>query len=195
MKWLAVVAGVGVASAAGALEPASPPAPEAPSPAAPALPRYALSLELPALLSTGLEVDGERFFADRRWSAVVALGGAWSFGAGDYTSQTYNVGGELRFWLNALRLPFMKRQGGPFAAVRADLAVNRMLDHRTGQAFVTLEAEGIGSLGYRLVFFDCLELTHWVGGSLTSSLTTQPRVVWGVPLWGWVFDVTLGYLF
>ena len=183
MKWVLLLGAVLAASAAVAQEDL------------PALPRYGLSLELPAFLSTGVEIDGERFFDNRHWSALAAVGGQWSFGSGDYTSQTYNVGGELRFWLNMLRFPFMKDIGGPFAAVRGDLALNRLLDHGTGNAFVSLQAQGTASIGYRLVFLHRIELTHWVGLSLTSNMTTQPQVVWGVPLGGWVFDLTLGYLF
>jgi hypothetical protein len=154
----------------------------------------AISLEVPALLSAGIELDGERFFAHHRWSLTFAVGGQWASG-GDYSAQTYATGIEGRLWLNRLRLWFMPHLGGPYAGLRADVALSELLDHRISAATTGLAVAGSLTVGYRLVFFDRVEATPSVGVSLTSDVGTVPSVVFGVPLFAWHFGGTLGYLF
>ena len=170
------------------------PAASAPSASSEAVPLNAISVEIPALLSAGVELDGERYFANHRFSLTVALGGQWA-GGGDYSSQTYSTGLEARVWLNRLRLWFMPKLGGPYAGARVDLAVNRLLDRENGAALTSYAAVGSATIGYRLVFFNRVEATSSAGVSLTTNVDTVPSFVVGVPLFAWHFTGTLGYLF
>jgi hypothetical protein len=154
----------------------------------------AISIEVPALLSGGIELDGERFFAHHRWSLTLAVGGQWA-GGGDYSSQTYATGVEGRLWLNRLRLWFMPHLGGPYAGLRADLAINQLLNRQSNASITSPAVAGSLTVGYRLVFFDRIEATPSAGVSLTSDVGTVPSVVFGVPLFAWHFGGTLGYLF
>jgi hypothetical protein len=185
-RWAVAVAAVLTAlpAVAGAQEsPSASPVPTVAAEPEP-LPAVIVSIPVMALSSNALAVQAERpLFAHA--SAVAAAG--WRDGAdGTYSSNTFALGAELRFWLK--RLP-----RGLFAGPRLESSIVRM--SRDGDSLGTAVeiTEGL-VFGYRLVLFDRAELSAILGYGLRHDLPTQgvPASTRATPLVGftvgWVFD-------
>lgn len=150
----------------------------------PPLPALIVSVPIMALSSNGLAVQAERpLFAHA--SAVAALG--WRDGAdGTYDSNTFAVGGELRFWLS-------RQPRGLFAGPRLESAIVHVRRDGDGLGTAVEITEGL-ILGYRLVVLDRVELSVLLGYGLRHDLPTQgiPASTRATPLLGltagWVFD-------
>jgi hypothetical protein len=185
-RWAVAIAAVLTAlpAVAGAQEsPSASPVPTVAAEPEP-LPAVIVSIPVMALSSNALAVQAERpLFAHA--SAVAAAG--WRDGAdGTYSSNTFALGAELRFWLK--RLP-----RGLFAGPRLESSIVRM--SRDGDSLGTAVeiTEGL-VFGYRLVLFDRAELSAILGYGLRHDLPTQgvPASTRATPLVGftvgWVFD-------
>jgi hypothetical protein len=148
------------------------------------LPTLIVSIPVMALSSNALAVQAERPLFPHA-SVVAAVG--WRDGAdGTYSSNTFGLGAELRFWLE--RLP-----KGLFAGPRIESSIVRLT--RDGDSLGTAVeiTEGL-VFGYRLVLFDRAELSAILGYGLRHDLPTQgvPASTRATPLLGvtvgWVFD-------
>ncbi len=160
--------------------------------AAPEPPREAISLELPGLFSGGFEMNAEHRFS-RHFSALVALGTRTSL-AGDFRSAGFAGGVGARFWLDRLVFESMRGVGGPVATLRADaqwVEVWRLGEsHKLDEAVAQLSLR----LGYRLVFFEHVELTFEIGPGASFMLDASPFIA-GRPRTDVVYGLTGGYLF
>jgi hypothetical protein len=151
-----------------------------------------ISLEIPGLFSGAFEMNAERRF-DRHFSALVALGTRTSL-QGDFRSAGFAAGVGLRYWLDRWVFESMRGVGGPVATLRLD--AQWVASHRLGSTHELDEAVAQVSLrlGYRLVFFERLEVTLEIGPGASFMLDASPFFA-GRPRTDVVYGLTGGYLF
>jgi hypothetical protein len=157
-------------------------------------PSNVVSLELPSILWGAVELQGERYFASSRWSALVALGAHWA-AEEDYSSWSLATGAEVRYWLKRFRPKFMEDVGGPFAGIHLDGALTRTRVRWDGSVLSAGAFDLSIRVGYRFAFLRRVELTPYVGGALDFGLTGTPRFVVGEPRPVLLLGLTAGYMF
>jgi hypothetical protein len=162
---------------------------------APAAPRLVLSLQLPALLTTGLDVQAEAYLGDATWSVAADVGGRLPAG-GDFRALHMSAGAEVRRWLwrgGPLVALEEVPLGGAFAAARLDVGWTR-LTHVDGRSLGSALRLTPGLvLGYRFFPLLRLELTPTAGLGLSTTLdasgrlppASRPHAIFGLTL-GWV---------
>ncbi|MFT3841517.1 MAG: hypothetical protein QM723_31300 [Myxococcaceae bacterium] len=152
----------------------------------------AISLEIPGMFSGAFEMNAERRF-DPHFSALLAAGTRTTLG-GDFRSAGFAAGVGVRYWLGRWVLDSMRGVGGPVATLRFDVnwvEVWRIGDsHKLDEAVAQLSLR----LGYRLVFFERIELTLEIGPGASFMLDGAPFVS-GRPRTDVVYGLTGGYLF
>jgi hypothetical protein len=167
-----------------------------PSPAIPpeqsTAPRNAISLELPGLFWSAVELNGERFFADRRLSAGLALGGRLA-AQGDYSSYSLALGVQARYWINRFQWP--GDLGGPLVGVRLDASYTWVSAKSDGRIMTSIDTSASLRLGYRFVIVGHVEVTLEAGLALAVGIDQAPRLLVYAPRPRPVFGTTLGYLF
>jgi hypothetical protein len=151
-----------------------------------ASPQNGVSLEVPSLLWSGVELDGERF-VHPNVSLLLAAGARFA-GRADFSTVTLSAGTGARLWLNRFR--FFTELGGPMIAARLDAAWARTTARTSGTHVEGGAATLSARLGYRCVLFRRVELTPEAGVALSFGF--DPAMV---PRPGAIFGLTLGYLF
>jgi hypothetical protein len=157
-------------------------------------PRHAVSMELPSLTTTGVNVQYENFTLPDRWSFAGSLG-ARSAAEDDYGSLTLSAGVEARYWARGRSIgsSLSGSMIGPFISARVDMAHTRMnMEERAIGSALTLTE--MLSIGYRLAAWRGLEITPHTGIGLRTEIDGSGRL----PAWtrataslgltaGWMF--------
>jgi hypothetical protein len=139
-----------------------------------------------ALVGRGVSASYERRISDR-WSAV-ALGGIRAAALEDYSSRTYDLGGEARYWIRG-RTPMR----GPFVALHASAAQTRLSDDVMGHIGSSTALSQRVDLGWRFTIHSTISLAPTLGMGtredidLTGKLATtiRPQLAIGLEL-GWL---------
>ncbi len=172
-----------IASAAAAAEPAR-------------APQNAVSLQLASLSARSLAVEYERALWLPRLSLAGGVG-ARDTADGDYQGTALGAGIEARYWLSGRALWTRLREArvGAYLGARLDVAYSTLTDtvrsERIGTSWSIAESV---SFGYRLAFWDRLELTPSAGLAVRTEFDGPGRL----PPWtrgSLSFGLALGYLF
>ncbi len=159
-------------------------------------PDNAVSLQLASITARSLAVEYERALWWPRLSLAVGAG-ARDTADGDYAGIAVGAGIEARYWLigSALWSRLRDARVGPYAGVRLDVAhsslTDTVQDERIGNTWSIAESL---SFGYRLAFWDRLEVTPSAGLTVRTELDRTGRL----PPWtqgSLSFGLALGYLF
>jgi len=151
-------------------------------------PMNAISIRPLAIASRGFAAQFEHFIAPPRFS--LAIGPEVRFGAsGDYSSQTYGLGAELRWWLNNQSIfgcVGHDAMVGPHFAARIDGSFTRLRDDvwnvTLGPSW-TLSEKFL--VGWRFTI-DVIEITPNLGLLATTDFTgglspyTRYSIAWGL---------------
>jgi len=139
-----------------------------------------------AAITRGLALAAERRVATH-WSVVV-LGGLRGGALGDYSSTTWEGGGELRWWLRERGAIAI---AGPYLAAHASLGRTSLAMSATGAPLGTAWGfEQRVDVGWRFTFRGRVALTPSVGlgahedvdGSGRLAASTRPTVALGLEL-------------
>lgn len=165
-----------------------------PRPALAGGPASAISVQLPSLNASGMNLQYERFALPDAWSLAAGLG-LRSTAGGDYDSMSMSAGAEIRYWFTgrAFRSSLRHAMVGPFAAARFDMGrTTTSMDERTIGTMLTL-TETL-SLGYRFAMWQRVELTPSLGLALRTDIDRHgslPTATRGTPTLG----LTLGWMY
>ncbi len=158
----------------------------------------AVSLSLPAMATRTLGVTYERMSVAEPSVSLAAIGGFRKGAAGDYSSRTFALGAEARYWITGApfrRTTAPRQMVGPYAGFR--LAVGRTTtfrDDRDGSIGSMLEFSETAVVGYRVMLFRRIALTYSQGLQARHEFDRGN----GLPAWsrfGLTFGATAGGVF
>ena len=139
-----------------------------------------------SLIARGVSGSYERRILER-WS-VVALGGLKAGARVDFSSRTFSLGGETRFWIRR-RTPMR----GPFVALHISAGHTRLTDDEMGYVGSSTSLSQRADIGWRFTIRSRISIAPSVGVGFREDLdssgrlatTIRPQIAFGLEL-GWL---------